>query len=153
MSTSFLQKSASIANCTDFQIVVGNLYSQLQPLVGAKVQKAMAEEGISPSEMAEKLGVSLSSVYRYQAGENLTLDMLYRIADLCHQSVVYFLPNPAEEGIVAEAEEEAWQKDKVRVELVRLIKEFVRDPEADDEAIRALLSNVKVFRRKIGKPK
>ncbi len=50
-------------------------------------------------------------------------------------------------------EEDEWQKNDPRMELIKLIKEFVRDPEADEEAIQALLSNVKVFRRKVGKQK
>jgi hypothetical protein len=51
------------------------------------------------------------------------------------------------------AEDDSEWKKVPPVELLVLVKEFVCDPEAEEEAIQALLTNIKLFRRKVGKQK
>lgn len=119
-------------------------YDQFAPVIGAKIKEAVADEGLRPEELAEKLEVSLQQVYRYFSGANLTFEALYNIAAICHRPLTSFLTAPQLEGKVAE-EPEDWYRDKNRVELIQLVKSLVRT--ADDGVINALLENARQFGR------
>lgn len=101
--------------------------------VGERIKARRKEIGISADVLAERIGVSRSTIFRYENGsiEKLPLPSLEPIARALHTSVQYLM------GWDDEAKEKAPTVSGERKELADLI------PYLPDEIIHALLALVK----------
>lgn len=50
--------------------------------VGQQIREARKQKGLTQKELAEKLGISEAAVYRYEQGQNFTVETLYRISQV-----------------------------------------------------------------------
>jgi transcriptional regulator with XRE-family HTH domain len=130
-----------------------------QTAVGKRIEALLQARKLRKKDFADQLERHPTRVSKYLKGEELNAEKLGEIAEILKCSTDYLLGRTSgtfvtgeEEALVAEDEGE-WLKNDARRDLLIAVKEFVRDPDADEEAIRALLSNVKVFRRKVGQLK
>ncbi|RIV25105.1 XRE family transcriptional regulator [Fibrisoma montanum] len=54
--------------------------SEIAKQVGQRIRQAREMKGLTQKELASALGVSEAAVYRYEQGQNFTLDTLCKIA-------------------------------------------------------------------------
>lgn len=56
--------------------------SEITEQVGQLIREARKAKGMTQKELAEKLGVSEAAVYRYEQGQNFTIETLYKISQV-----------------------------------------------------------------------
>lgn len=79
--------------------------------IGDRIKKRRLELNIQPDEIAEAIGKSRATIYRYEGGyvEDIPIGILKKIADILQTSPTYLM------GL---DEEEEPKKDNVRISLV-----------------------------------
>ena len=63
-----------------------------------RITRARIEAGLTPKQLADKMGVSRQSIWYYESGEcSPKAPVLAKIAEATHRHISYFLP-PDEEA-------------------------------------------------------